>query len=53
MQIGESAGPECKSVLQEITHLVDQRLGSNERALKALFSAAEVKLIQFSLWEAE
>ncbi|KAK4490691.1 hypothetical protein RD792_001387 [Penstemon davidsonii] len=42
-QIGESAGPECKSVLQEITHLVDQRLESNEKALKTLFGAAELK----------
>ncbi|KAL3844694.1 hypothetical protein ACJIZ3_002097 [Penstemon smallii] len=43
-QIGESAGPECKSVLQEITHLVDQRLGSNEKALKTLFGADELKI---------
>ncbi|KAK6150564.1 hypothetical protein DH2020_015496 [Rehmannia glutinosa] len=42
-QIGESAGPECKSVLQEITRLVDQKLGTNEKALKTLFSAAELK----------
>ncbi|KAL6583232.1 putative serine protease eda2 [Orobanche minor] len=42
-QIGESAGQECKSVLQEITGLVDERLGSNEKALKTLFSAAELK----------
>ncbi|GER35098.1 serine carboxypeptidase S28 family protein [Striga asiatica] len=42
-QIGESAGPECKAVLQEITQLVDQKLGSNEKALKNLFSAAELK----------
>ncbi|KAI3451035.1 hypothetical protein Pfo_007700 [Paulownia fortunei] len=42
-QIGESAGPECKSVLQEITLLVDQRLGSNAKALKTLFTAAELR----------
>ncbi|KAG8383412.1 hypothetical protein BUALT_Bualt04G0010100 [Buddleja alternifolia] len=42
-QIGESAGPECKSVLQEITSLVDQRLGSNEKAVKTLFNATELK----------
>ncbi|KAK6125729.1 hypothetical protein DH2020_040533 [Rehmannia glutinosa] len=42
-QIGESAGPECKSVLQEITRLVDHKLGTNEKALKTLFSAAELK----------
>ncbi|CAA0839214.1 Serine carboxypeptidase S28 family protein [Striga hermonthica] len=42
-QIGESAGPECKAVLQEITQLVEQKLGSNEKTLKNLFSAAELK----------
>ncbi|PIN26853.1 Prolyl oligopeptidase [Handroanthus impetiginosus] len=42
-QVGESAGPECKLVLQEITHLVDQRLESNDKALKALFGAARLK----------
>ncbi|KAL7104565.1 hypothetical protein ACP275_08G253400 [Erythranthe tilingii] len=42
-QIGESAGPECKSVLQEITRLVDQKLESNGKALKTLFSAAQLK----------
>ncbi|KAL6552226.1 putative serine protease eda2 [Orobanche gracilis] len=42
-QIGESAGPECKSVLQEITGLVEKRLGSNEKAVKTLFSATELK----------
>ncbi|XP_075493229.1 putative serine protease EDA2 isoform X1 [Primulina tabacum] len=41
-QIGESAGPECKSVLQEITRLVDQRLGANDKALRTLFGAAEL-----------
>lgn len=44
-QIGESAGPECKSVLQEITHLVDQRLATNDKALKTLFGAAEVQTL--------
>ncbi|KAL6518490.1 putative serine protease eda2 [Orobanche gracilis] len=42
-QIGESAGRECKTVLQEITRLVDERLESNEKAVKTLFSAAELK----------
>ncbi|KAL0448475.1 UNVERIFIED_CONTAM: putative serine protease EDA2 [Sesamum latifolium] len=42
-QVGESAGPECKSVLQEITRLVDQRLGSNAKAVKTLFNATELK----------
>ncbi|XP_051127088.1 probable serine protease EDA2 isoform X2 [Andrographis paniculata] len=42
-QIGESAGPECKAALQEITHLVDQRLVSDEKALKKLFGASQLK----------
>ncbi|KAL8473770.1 hypothetical protein ACS0TY_029899 [Phlomoides rotata] len=42
-QVGESAGPECKAVLQEITSLVDQRLESNGNELKALFNASELK----------
>ena len=42
MQIGESAGPECKAVLQEVTKLVEERLTSNGKALKTLFGAAEV-----------
>ncbi|KAL1810185.1 hypothetical protein ACET3Z_027175 [Daucus carota] len=43
-QIGESAGPECKSVLQEVTTLVDQRLASDGNSLKKLFNAAELKI---------
>ncbi|XP_027078402.1 probable serine protease EDA2 isoform X2 [Coffea arabica] len=43
-QIGESAGPECKSVLQEITHLVEERLASNANELKSLFGALELKI---------
>lgn len=43
MQIGESAGPECKAALQETTQLVDQRLPSNGKELKTLFGAAEVE----------
>ena len=41
-QVGESAGPECKAVLQEVTQLVEQKLASNGRALKTTFGAAEV-----------
>lgn len=41
-QVGESAGPECKAVLQEITSLVEQRLGSNQRELKTLFNATKL-----------
>ncbi|XP_009780122.1 probable serine protease EDA2 isoform X3 [Nicotiana sylvestris] len=40
-QVGESAGPECKAVLQEITQLVETRLASNRKDLKALFGADE------------
>lgn len=41
-QIGVSAGPECKAILQEITQLVDQRLASDAKAVKRLFGASEV-----------
>lgn len=41
-QIGESAGPECKAVLQEITQLVEERLASDAKALKSLFGASEL-----------
>ncbi|KAM7524095.1 hypothetical protein LguiA_013997 [Lonicera macranthoides] len=43
-QIGESAGPECKAVLQEVTKHVEERLTKNEKALKTLFGAAELKI---------
>ncbi|XP_068465657.1 probable serine protease EDA2 isoform X1 [Phaseolus vulgaris] len=38
-QIGESAGPECKAVLQEITQLVEQKLASSGSEVKATFDA--------------
>ncbi|KAK3224268.1 hypothetical protein Dsin_011293 [Dipteronia sinensis] len=43
-QIGESAGAECKTALQETTALVEQRLQSNGKALKTLFGAAELDI---------
>ncbi|XP_022879776.1 probable serine protease EDA2 isoform X2 [Olea europaea var. sylvestris] len=43
-QIGISAGPECKAVLQEITRLVDERLASNDKEVKLMFGAAELKI---------
>ncbi|GJV90788.1 probable serine protease EDA2 [Tanacetum coccineum] len=43
-QVGESAGPECKAVLQEVTQLVEQKLASNGRALKTTFGATELKI---------
>ncbi|KAL1569547.1 putative serine protease eda2 [Salvia divinorum] len=41
-QVGESAGPECKAILQEITSLVEQRLESNQKELKKLFNASKL-----------
>lgn len=43
-QIGVSAGPECKAVLQEVTQLVEERLKSNEKELKSAFGASELKI---------
>ncbi|XWS45516.1 hypothetical protein CRYUN_Cryun15aG0143200 [Craigia yunnanensis] len=43
-QIGESAGAECKAALQETTKLVEQRLTSNRKELKAQFGAAELEI---------
>ncbi|KAL8168026.1 hypothetical protein V2J09_009525 [Rumex salicifolius] len=43
-QIGVSAGPECKAALQEVTHLVEQRLASNQKELKSAFGASELKI---------
>ncbi|KAG9442936.1 hypothetical protein H6P81_018790 [Aristolochia fimbriata] len=42
-QVGESAGPDCKAALQEVTKLVEERLGSNEKAVKDLFGASKLK----------
>ncbi|VAH17273.1 unnamed protein product [Triticum turgidum subsp. durum] len=38
-QIGESAGPECKEALQEVTRLVDGQLQSGHNSVKELFGA--------------
>ncbi|KAH9625981.1 hypothetical protein KSS87_008660, partial [Heliosperma pusillum] len=43
-QIGISAGPECKAALQEITQLVEERLKANEKEIKSLFGASELKV---------
>ena len=43
LQVGVSAGPECKAILQEVTQLVEERLESNEKELKSAFNAAEVR----------
>jgi len=42
-QVGESAGPECKAVLQEITELVDEQLRLESHSVKALFGAQMLK----------
>ncbi|KAG5614221.1 hypothetical protein H5410_014045 [Solanum commersonii] len=42
-QVGESAGPECKTTLQEITKLVEARLASNPKDVKSLFGADELR----------
>jgi hypothetical protein len=42
MQIGESAGPECKAVLQEITQLVETKLATDGKALRSIFNADDV-----------
>lgn len=42
MQIGESAGPECKAALQETNRLVEQRLAANGKAVRGLFGATQV-----------
>ena len=48
MQIGVSAGPECKAALQETTQLVDERLKSNGKAVKSVFGASQVNILYFS-----
>uniref|UniRef100_A0A0D9XLG2 Serine carboxypeptidase S28 family protein n=1 Tax=Leersia perrieri TaxID=77586 RepID=A0A0D9XLG2_9ORYZ len=42
-QVGESAGPECKAALQEVTRLVDEQLQLNSHSVKALFGAQTLK----------
>ncbi|XP_010526786.1 PREDICTED: probable serine protease EDA2 [Tarenaya hassleriana] len=41
-QIGESAGPECKAVLQETNKLLELGLKVNGKAVKELFNASEL-----------
>ncbi|RYR10761.1 hypothetical protein Ahy_B05g079241 isoform C [Arachis hypogaea] len=43
-QVGESAGPECKAALQETTKLIDQKLVTNGKALKASFDATDLRI---------
>ncbi|KAK2355607.1 Serine carboxypeptidase S28 family protein [Trifolium repens] len=41
-QVGESAGPECKAVLQETTKLIETKLATNGKALRATFNATRL-----------
>lgn len=41
-QIGVSAGPECKAVIQETNQLIETRMASNKKALKTLFYAEKL-----------
>ncbi|KAL9248829.1 putative serine protease EDA2 [Drosera capensis] len=43
-QVGESAGAECKAALQEVTKLVEQRLVTNQNAVKSAFGASELSI---------
>ncbi|AET03830.1 serine carboxypeptidase S28 family protein [Medicago truncatula] len=43
-QIGESAGPECKAVLQETTQLVETKLADDGKALRSIFNADDLEI---------
>ncbi|KAK7262929.1 hypothetical protein RJT34_30510 [Clitoria ternatea] len=43
-QIGESAGAECKAALQETTQLIEQKLETNGKELKASFNADDLEI---------
>ncbi|KAG2547910.1 probable serine protease EDA2 [Panicum virgatum] len=42
-QIGDSAGPECKEALQEVTRLVDGQLQCGSNSVKQLFGAPKLE----------
>eukprot|EP00252_Welwitschia_mirabilis_P017966 TRINITY_DN40099_c0_g1_i1.p1 TRINITY_DN40099_c0_g1~~TRINITY_DN40099_c0_g1_i1.p1 ORF type:complete len:490 (+),score=73.40 TRINITY_DN40099_c0_g1_i1:106-1575(+) len=42
VQVGESAGPDCKKALEKVTELVDQGLSNNAKAMKSLFVAEKL-----------
>ncbi|CAN6287746.1 unnamed protein product [Urochloa humidicola] len=52
-QVGESAGPECKSALQETTKLVEELLQSDSRSVKALFGEQTLKNDDFLFFLAD
>ncbi|TKY55875.1 serine protease EDA2 [Spatholobus suberectus] len=43
-QIGESAGAECKAALQETTQLIEHKLATNGKELKASFNADDLEI---------
>nr|GEV86423.1 probable serine protease EDA2 [Tanacetum cinerariifolium] len=43
-QIGESVGPECKAILQEVTQIVEKQLDSDGESIKTKFGASELKV---------
>ncbi|KAB2632118.1 serine protease EDA2 [Pyrus ussuriensis x Pyrus communis] len=44
LQIGESAGPQCKAALQETTRIIEQSLTTNGKAIRALFGASQLDI---------
>ncbi|XP_018505583.2 probable serine protease EDA2 isoform X1 [Pyrus x bretschneideri] len=44
LQIGESAGPQCKAALQETTRIIEQSLTTNGKAIRALFGAGQLDI---------
>lgn len=43
-QVGESTGPECKAILQQVTQLVEKRLHSDNEGIKTKFGASLLKI---------
>ncbi|CAI8609056.1 unnamed protein product [Vicia faba] len=43
-QIGESAGAECKAALQETTQLIETKLATDGKALRAIFNADDLEV---------
>lgn len=42
LQIGASAGAECKAALQETTQLIETKLATDGKALRTTFNADDV-----------
>ncbi|XP_012573753.1 probable serine protease EDA2 isoform X2 [Cicer arietinum] len=43
-QIGESAGAECKAALQETTQIIETKLATDGKALRAFFNADDLEI---------